>query len=139
MSTSGAGGTSGGIGCFFLGVIMMCGGFYLLLQSIVVSVPFSLGASLYHFSAMGSPVGVTSGMLLIPLIFGVGMVFYNAKNPLGWLLFIGALVAIIFGVLANLQFSFRQMSLFDLLVVLVLCFGGTGLFLRSLRASDQAL
>lgn len=135
MSVSGAGGTSGGIGSFFLGVCMMCGGFYLLLQSIVVSAPFSLGSSLYHVSAMGGSIGITSGMLLIPLIFGIGFVFYNAKNPLGWLLFLGSLVAIIFGVLANLQLSFRQMSLFDLLVVLVLSFGGVGLFLRSLRAN----
>ena len=28
----GAGGTSGGSGQFFLGLIMMCGGFYLLLK-----------------------------------------------------------------------------------------------------------
>ena len=32
----------------------------------------------------------------------------------------------------------RPMSLFDLLVILILCVGGTGLFLRSLRDQDRA-
>ena len=33
----------------------------------------------------------------------------------------------------NIHFSMRGMTLFDLLTILVLCMGGTGLFLRSLR------
>ncbi|WP_018610759.1 hypothetical protein [Uliginosibacterium gangwonense] len=136
MKITGAGGTSGGVGSFLLGLVMMCGGFYLLLHSIMIYIPFSLGAPLYYASAMGG-MSITSGMLLIPLVFGVGMVFYNARNPLGWLLFVGALVAIIFGVLSNIQFSLRAMSLFDLLVILVLCVGGLGLFLRSLRNTSS--
>ncbi len=50
---NGAGGTSGGVGHFFLGLIMMCGGFYLLLNSISVSSSFGMGARLYGFSAYG--------------------------------------------------------------------------------------
>jgi len=137
MAVKGAGGTPGGTGSFFLGLAMMCAGFYLLLHAIVISAPYSMGAALYHISAMGDSVGITSGMLLIPMIFGVGIVFYNAKNPLGWLLFAGSLLAIVVGVLANLHFSLRYMSLFELLVILVLCFGGIGLFLRSLRTSSS--
>jgi len=129
----GAGGTNGGSGAFFLGLIMMCGGFYLLLNSIVVTSPFGFGMRLYSYGGFG----VTSGMIMIPFLFGVGLIFYSAANWLGWLLTIGSLVALIFGVLASVNFSFRPMSAFDLIVILVLCFGGTGLFLRSLRPSSQ--
>lgn len=56
---------------------------------------------------------------------------------MGWLLSIGSLVALIFGVISTIQFTFRAMSAFDLIVVLVLAAGGLGLFLNSLRALDD--
>ncbi len=125
----GAGGSDGGEISFLLGLVMMCGGFYLLLNSIVVRAGFGLGYSIYSFGGFN----VTSGMVMIPFIFGVGMIFYNSRNPLGWLLAVGSLVALIFGVIASVNFRFRPMSAFDLMVIFVLSFGGLGLFLSSLR------
>lgn len=134
----GAGGTSGGIGSFFIGLVMMCGGFYLLFNAIHVSSHFGMGTRLYGFSAFGRGFGITSGMVMIPFIFGIGIVFYNAKNWLGWLLALGSLVALVFGVIATIQFSFRSMSAFDLITILVLAVGGLGLFLRSLRSVEAS-
>lgn len=34
---------------------------------------------------------MTSGLVLIPVIFGIGMIFYNSRNPVGWVLFIGGI------------------------------------------------
>ena len=129
----GAGGTPGGIGSFFVGFLMMCAGFYLLLQSIIVTERFGLGMGLFSFAMFGGPVSITSGMILIPLMLGIGMIFFNARNLIGWALAVGSIVALIAGVIANLHFSFRPMSLFDLLVILILSVGGVGLFVRSLR------
>ena len=89
---------------------------------------------MFGFSAFGGNYGISGGMVLIPLMFGIGMVFFNAKNIFGWILFIGSITALIFGVIASLHFSFATMSAFDLLVILVLAIGGLGLFLRSLRS-----
>ncbi len=125
----GAGGTRGGIGSFLVGLIMMCGGWYWILQAITVTHTFSLGLRLYDTGDLH----ITSGMILIPLIFGIGMIFFNARNFLGWFLALGSLVALLFGVITSLHFTFRTMSLFDLIVILILAVGGTGLFLRSLR------
>ncbi len=133
----GAGGTSGGTGQFIIGFIMMCGGFYLLLNSIVVSSHFGLGIGLYGFSLFGGHFTITSGMVLIPFIFGVGMVFYNFKNIIGWLLMVFSIVALVFGVLSSIDFRFKPMSSFDLLMILVLAVGGLGLFLNSLRDSSK--
>ena len=47
----GAGGTSGGIGHFFIGLIMMCTGFYLLLNSISITSNFGARIRLYSFSS----------------------------------------------------------------------------------------
>lgn len=133
----GAGGTSGGIGQFFIGVIMMCGGFYLLLNAITVTSSFGLGRRLYGFSAYGGQYGMTSGMVLIPLMFGIGMVFYNSKNIFAWILCAGSIAALIFGVISSIHFRFNHMSAFDLIVILVLAIGGLGLFLRSLKSFDN--
>ena len=135
----GAGGTSGGLGQFFIGLIMMCGGFYLLLNAIHVSSSFGMGMRLYGFSAGGGMYNITSGMVMIPFMFGVGLIFYNGKNILGWVLAIGSITALIFGVISSIRFSMRSMTSFDLIVILVLAVGGLGLFLRSLKQIDSAI
>jgi hypothetical protein len=126
----GAGGSDGGTGSFLIGLMMMVGGGYLLLNGIVVRPNFGLGSRVFGIGG----VPITSGMILIPFMFGIGMIFYNAKNWLGWGIAGAALVALIFGVIANMTLQLAQMSAFDLIVILVLLIGGIGLFLRSLRA-----
>jgi len=129
----GAGGSNGGLGRFFLGMAMMCGGGYLFFNAIRVTHHYSFGRALW------SPGGfsITSGMVLIPFIFGVGIVFYNSKNIIGWILAGGSLIALGFGVIASINFRMNRMSSFDLIVILVLLVGGIGLFLSSLRDLDR--
>ncbi len=129
----GAGGTDGGIGRFFLGLVMMVGGGYLLLDNIQVSSGFGLGYRLWSFGG----VGITGGMVLLPFIFGIGMIFYNSRNVIGWFLAGASLVMLVFGVISQTSFQFRYMSAFELLTILVLLFGGIGLFLSSLRNSGS--
>jgi len=135
----GAGGTNGGIGSFILGVLMMCGGGYMLLQSIIVRSNFGWGTSLYHFGGGAGSFSITSGMVFIPFLIGIGIVFYNARNFIGWLLTLGSVTALVFGVISNLHASMKTMSAFDLMVILVLTVGGLGLFLRSLRNLNTKL
>jgi hypothetical protein len=134
--SKGAGGSNGGIGSFFIGLVMMCGGFYLLLNAISVTSSFGMSQRLFGFSAMGSQMNITSGMVMLPFIFGVGMIFYNAKGKtgyIGWFLAIGSVSAMLFGVISSVNFHMRTMTAFDLITILVLAVGGLGLFLRSLR------
>lgn len=135
----GAGGTPGGLGQFFIGFIMMCTGFYLLFNAITVSSNFNMGMRLYGMSSFGGNFNITSGMVMVPFIFGIGLIFYNSKNIFGWLLGLGSLAALVFGVISSIRFSFRTMTSFDLIVILVLAMGGLGLFLRSLRNLDKSL
>lgn len=125
----GAGGTEGGTGRFFVGLIMLVAGGYLFLHSINVSIGMGLG---YQFFSIWG-FGITSGMVLVPFIFGIGMVFYDAKNWIGWLLAGASLVMLGFGVIAQTRFHLNAMTAFDLLTILVLLVGGIGLLLSSLR------
>lgn len=129
MATRGAGGTDGGAGSFLLGFVMICAGGYMLLNGIVVRPQFGLG--MVAFRLGGLPV--TSGMILVPFMLGVGMIFYNSRNYIGWCLAAASIIGLVFGVIANINLQMVSMSAFDLLVILTLLVGGIGLFLRSLR------
>lgn len=131
--TRGAGGSSGGTGSFFMGLLMLIAGGYLFLDSIRVTNSFGLGYSLFSYGRFH----MTGGMVLIPLIFGVGLIFYNSKNILGWALSIASLVMLSFGIIQSINFSLRGMSAFELITILVLIAGGAGLFLSSLRNYDK--
>ncbi len=129
MSVKGAGGSSGGIGHFFIGLIMMVAGGYLFLNAVHVTNNFHMGYRIYSFGAMH----LTSGMTLVPFIFGIGIIFYNSKNWIGWILTTASLVMIGFGIISSINFRLRHMSAFELITIIVLLVGGIGLFLRSLK------
>lgn len=124
MEIKGAGGTPGGLGTFFFGFVMAVAGGYLLMQQVTVHSGF--------WSWWGPN---TFGLSLVPLLFGVALLFFNGKSLVGWLLTIGGAVIILAGVISNLQIYFRPTSLFNTLVMLVLLFGGLGLIARSVKSS----
>ena len=133
MRVTGAGGTEGGIGRFLIGFIMMIAGGYLFLNSINVSSNIHLGYGFRHsFSSFNS--FSTSGYVLLPFLFGICMVFYNAKNIIGWMLILTSTIMLIFGIITGLNFRITNMSSFMLISILVLLLGGIGLLLSSLRS-----
>jgi hypothetical protein len=115
------GGTAGGLGSFLLGAVMTAAGGYLLLNQVTVTSGFW---SFYGYNAFG--------LSLVPLLFGILLLFYNGKGILGWLLVLAGLAIIGAGILANLTIFFRPTSLFNTLIILVLFVGGLGLIARSL-------
>jgi len=120
----GAGGTPGGLGLFFGGLAMVAVGGYLLLASVTVTSGY--------WSFLG---GSSFGLSLLPLLAGIGVLFFNGRSTLGWVLAsIGALI-IVAGIVANLRVYFRPTSLFDTLIMLGLLAGGLGLIVRALRPS----
>ena len=125
----GAGGSDGGAVSFLVGVIMAIMGVYLMLRGIIVRPSFGWGS--VAFSVGGFPV--TTGLILIPFLLGIGGIFYDSRKYWGWALAAASLIALVAGVIANLNIRLVSMSLFDLLVILVLIVGGVGIMLRSLR------
>ena len=119
----GAGGTPGGVGQFFIGLVMAVVGVYLLLNQVQVTTSF------WSFGRFGG-----FGPTLLPLLVGVGVLFYNGKSIVGWLLTSLGLAIILAGVLMNMDIYFRQTTLFNTIVMLGLLFGGLGLIARSLRS-----
>lgn len=127
-SFSDAGGTPGGLGHFLLGVLMACIGGYLLVNQVTVV------GSYWNFGGQS-----TFGITLLPMLFGVGLLFWRARSIAGWVLTIGGALFIFAGILANLQIFFRPLSLFNTIVLLVLLVGGLGLIARGLQSHARPL
>ncbi len=121
-SLSDVGGTPGGLGEFLIGFAMTCVGGYLISNQVSV-----VGS---YWSFWGTN---TFGITLIPLLFGVGILFWNGRSIVGWLLTAAGALFIFAGVLANLHIYFQPTSLFNTLVMLILLVGGLGLIARAVR------
>ena len=122
-SLSDVGGTPGGLGEFLMGFVMACVGGYLLSNQVTVA------GSYWSFWGTNS-----FGITLIPLLFGVAILFFNGRSWIGWLLTIAGALFILAGVIANMQIYFRPTSLFNTLLMLILLVGGVGLIARSVRS-----
>ncbi len=118
----GAGGTPGGVGQFFAGLFMAGIGFYLFLNQVQVHTSWG---NLWGFNSFG--------LSLVPLLVGVGFLFYNGKSTVGWVLTLLGFGIIVAGVLMNLDIYFKPTSLYNTLIMLVLLAGGLGLMVKSLR------
>ena len=123
MAISGAGGTPGGVGQFLCGFVLAVVGGWLLMNQVTVS---SGAWMFWGYDAFG--------LSLLPFVIGVGMLFFNGKSVLGWLLLLAGLAIVLAGIIVNLHVYFRPTSLFNTLMILVLLFGGIGLIARSLRS-----
>jgi hypothetical protein len=122
----GAGGTPGGVGEFFIGILVAAIGFYLLFSHVQVH------SSYWNFMGLGG-AGRSFGLSLIPLLFGVGILFVNGKSVVGWLLSVGGLLFILAGILINLDIYFQSTSLMNTLIMLVMIAAGLGLVVKGLR------
>ncbi len=118
----GAGGTPGGLGEFLIGLGLIVAGGYLFLQQVIVT-----GGSwtLWGYNSFG--------LSLVPFLLGLGIVFYNGKSKVGWLLVSAGVIIIVAGVIANLRVYFAPTSLYNTLMMMGMVAVGVGLVARSVR------
>lgn len=101
---------------------MAVAGGYLITQQVTVA---SGGWMLWGFNAFG--------LSLLPLLLGIGLLFFDARSVAGWLLLAAGAVILFAGILMHLDIYFRPTSLYNTLVMLGLLAGGLGLLASSLR------
>jgi len=114
------GGTSGGLIEFVIGLVMTISGGYMLISRVIVTSGF------WNWGGYN-----TFGLSLVPLIFGIALVFFNGKSIIGWILIAVSVIVIASGILMNLQIYFQPTSLFNTVIMLVLFAGGLGLIGRA--------
>jgi hypothetical protein len=117
------GGTSGGLGELLIGLLLIVVGFYMIFTNTIVFTSF------WYFQGYN---------LLGPciVVFMLGLVFLciNGRSVLGWMCCGGAILAITVGIIMNLRFQFRSITLLSALIMFGIPAVGFGFVLRALRA-----
>ncbi|HYJ80442.1 MAG TPA: hypothetical protein VEW03_12595 [Longimicrobiaceae bacterium] len=118
----GAGGTEGGVALFLFGLALAAAGGYMLTSRVMVQTG---GWRLWGYNSFG--------LTLIPLLLGIGILFFNGRSIAGRLLTFLGLVIIFAGIILNLDIYFRATTLFETLLMLGMVAAGVGMVARSLR------
>ena len=114
----------GNIFTFFCGIIVFCLGVYLVFQNTVVTTGFSL----YRYIGFEPP----QGLVFLPLLIGIIMIFFKDKSIVGWILIILGILIIRLGILSGLRIYFKTTSLFEAIMMFGLTAAGIGITLKGL-------
>ena len=110
---------------FYIGIVLIFAGIFFLLSKAVVR------SSWLTFTVGG--VNVSTGLIVIPLMFGVAWLFYNPKSFVAKMITVFGAIAIIGAIILSLRITFTTTSLFDYLIMILVIASGTGMLLRGYK------
>ena len=114
----------GNILTFFVGIIVFLIGVYMIFQNTIISTGFSL-TRMFGFTP-------NFGIVLLPLLIGIIVLFFNPHNILGWFLIILGILIILMGILMGLRITFMPVSLFEGIFMFGMTAAGIGITLKGL-------
>lgn len=113
---------------FFIGLILLGAGLFWLFQRTSVATFGLFGGGLL-FGSLTVPTGV----ILLPLIIGVIMLFFmENKRIFAWIVTVLGVVILVLSILMSVRISFERTSLFEFICIFGFIAAGTGLLLRTL-------
>lgn len=120
------------LGLFLLGLAMCAGGLYLFLQNVTIETRlWGAGSGVNFFGLIGGS-GLPSGMITIPFIIGIVLLFFAPKSFWSKLLTALGLLIILLAVIDSTTMRFEATSSFNYLLMVILIFGGAAMVLRIL-------
>lgn len=114
----------GNILTFFVGILVFGVGAFLIFQNTTITSSFGLSRMI----GFEPPFG----LVLLPLIIGIIVLFFNEKSILGWLLVVFGLIFILLGILMGLHITFRRTTLFIAILMYGFTAAGIGITLKGL-------
>jgi hypothetical protein len=113
----------------------MIAGFGLLLTGVfMVLHHVQVGTGMMSWFGFG---GQGFGLLLVPLLVGIGFLLYDYKNRLGWVLTAASIAVVIFAILSQLVMWFPHMSLFGLLLMFLPFAGGGACIAKGMKTRPK--
>ncbi|HEZ7987189.1 MAG TPA: hypothetical protein RWO09_09720 [Ruminococcus sp.] len=113
---------------FFLGLLMLGGGLFMIFQNIVVTSSWGFGG---HFLRIGS-FDLPNGMIMLPLISGIFMLFMMNKKIFGWVVLSIGILIVLLSVLLTTHITWRRTSAYLFVIMFGLVAAGGGLLIRVL-------
>ena len=116
---------------FLIGAAMLAGGLYLFCNRVTVV------SGLFTGIIRVGGFNIASGLCIVPLIFGIVLIFYDPSAFIGKLVTFLGFVVIIAAIIASTRIYMPAISLYEWIVYLVLIFGGFTLVARVLFAKPK--
>lgn len=114
---------------FIIGLAMLVLGLYLFMQKVTVSTGFFQGSFI-----LGG-VYVNTGLVVVPFIIGIIMIFVKPESFISKLVASLGLLLIIVSIISSTTMRLSNITLYEWLLFLVLIFGGLALVCRILFKS----
>ena len=114
---------------FLAGLVMLAAGMYWFMSSVHVTTGFG------SFMLGGYRIG--TGLVIIPFIVGIVMLFYNFNSILAKLVTLLGIIIIIASIIMNTHFYFTTTNLYEYLLMILFIFGGGTLVLKVLLMNGR--
>jgi len=115
---------------FFIGLIMFGAGLFLILQNVKVTSSWGSGY-FYHIGSWGIP----NGLITVPLIIGIFMLFIMERKIFGWIVCTLGIVFILVSIIMSVQIRWLHSSAYAFILMFGLVAAGGGLILKALFKS----
>lgn len=109
---------------FFIGVILLGVGLFLLTKRVVVS------GGWYTWYIGG--LGMSSGLVVIPLIIGIIWYFCNSNSNVPKIIITLGAIFIVVTIIMSIRIHFVATSMFDYILIIGMIAAGSGLLLKTL-------
>ncbi|MBP3250374.1 MAG: hypothetical protein J6M48_08500 [Ruminococcus sp.] len=113
---------------FFVGLLMLAGGLFMIFQNISVSSSWGHGG---YFLSFGN-FNLANGMIMLPIIIGIGMLFTMKRKIFGWTVLAIGVVIVLLSVLLTTSIHWRTTNAYIFIIMFGLTAAGAGLVLREL-------
>ncbi len=113
---------------FFVGLLMLAGGLFMIFNNLSVTSSWGMGGYFFRIGSFGMP----NGLVMFPIIVGVGMLFLMKRKIFGWVVVAVGIVIVLLSVLLSTQIHWRSTSAYVFIIMFGLTAAGAGLVLREL-------
>ena len=112
---------------FFVGLLMFGAGLFMVLQNAQVQSTWGYGY-FYHIGSWGIP----NGLVLLPLIIGIAMLFLMERKIFGWIVVSLGVVFILLSIILSVRVVWRTTSVYVFVIMFGLVAAGAGMMIKVL-------
>ena len=117
---------------FFIGLVLLAVGLFMIFQNTTVSSSWGMGGYFYHIGGFG----ISNGMIMLPIIVGIGMLFFMKKRIYGWIVLAIGIAFVLFTIFATTHIHWRTTSAYVFVIMFGMTAAGAGLVLREIFRKD---
>lgn len=113
---------------FFVGLLMLAGGLFMIFNNLSVTSSWGMRGYIFHIGSFGMP----NGMVMLPIIVGIGMLFLMKRKIFGWVVVAVGIVIVLLSILLSTQIHWRSTSAYIFIIIFGLTAAGAGMVLKEL-------